>query len=622
MSDKHLPGLPLLDIFRPPPGWRVDRALLSTYSAEPAAIGAALLALAGRDDEKGSGSRVGLARALLELRGRVAIVLQRGRFAAPRRGGIAVRLLDRYVREVPWNEGRNEDGEGQSWHPKCAIIRMIAEDNKDVFWRFHLGSRNLTRDLSWDIGLRIEGRRNEDKGQAIPALAKVVQRLAEAASEQEPWTPLLRELRLARWDVPRGLAIRNIELMLPKDKRRSLPAEPQGISKLIAVSPFLDGGAVEEIAKWGTANTNRSLMSGRPALATLAQQRKRPLKTFDPLLILPATTESQEVRDDDEAPTDAAVDGRGLHAKFLWAEHYAGATLWLGSANLTMRGWKRNAEIVAEIAVERRGGASAARELEEGIVAFRDCGDEVKEEDLVRDVVGEDTELERLEEARRNVAANLDARQRVAPDGSVNIGGAAAPHPDDVEIELLIGPVAGTLTKRPRGQSEIVLGGTSEESPSELLVIRLELGRQAVSWTQVFPFDPPLGAARLDQRDATVLGNWLGARGMMAAIRDLLDGTGDGDGFGGDQWDAPDTPAVSKNGTARRVASADAPSLEQVLKAWMRDPQRLALVEQLLTAVPHTGDGPEEEAARAQLHSFRRTWATLRTSLEEGQHGS
>lgn len=182
MSDKHLPGLSLLDALRPPPGWRVDRALISTYSAEPAAVAAALLALAGRDDEGGSGSPIGLAHALLDLRGRVAVILQRGRLATTRRGGVALRILDRFIREVHWNEGRNDDGEGRSWHPKCAVVRLQSEETEDVAWRFHLGSRNLTRDMSWDIGLRIDGSREDGKGQSVPGLEKIVRRLADMAS--------------------------------------------------------------------------------------------------------------------------------------------------------------------------------------------------------------------------------------------------------------------------------------------------------------------------------------------------------------------------------------------------------------------------------------------------------
>ena len=53
----HLPTLPLLEALRPPPGMRTDRAMLSAYSAEPRVLVSLLFALAGRDDDSGSGRR-------------------------------------------------------------------------------------------------------------------------------------------------------------------------------------------------------------------------------------------------------------------------------------------------------------------------------------------------------------------------------------------------------------------------------------------------------------------------------------------------------------------------------------------------------------------------------------
>ena len=617
MSDKHLPGLALLELLRPPPGWRVDRALLSSYSAEPAAVAAALLALAGRDDEAGSASKPALARALLELRGRVTIVLQRGRFAASQRGGIILKILDRYVREVAWNEGRDDESEGRSWHPKCAIVRLVSETEEDAMWRFHLGSRNLTRDLSWDMGLRLDGSVNESVGQKVSGIARVAARLATVASEPDAWAPLVVELRRVRWNVPRGLVIRRIDLLLPGDGGRGLPKEPGEVSEIVAVSPFLDGGAVSQISKWGTDKTQRTLLSTRPALAQLARQVEEPLAPFNHLLALPEISESQETKDQQEqTSTEAEVEEQGLHAKFLWAEHGAGTTLWLGSANLTKRGWKRNGELVAEVEVERRGNALAARELREGIRAFVDRAESVRIEELGGDEC-EPSDLDRLEEARRQVAARLDARQVKAPDDRTWVECASPPHPDNTTIELSIGPVGGAMTEWPRGEGRITLIGASTETPTELLTITLSLNDEEVSWTQRAPFDPLLDSARLDQRDAAALSAWLGARGMLSAVRDLLDGTPEGEVSDSEKWNAPDADGKDKNTGIRGGLYPEVPTLEQALKAWIREPRRLALVEQLLTAEIQPLANADDDGSQAQLDAFRRMWATLRASLTE-----
>ena len=147
----------LLDVLRPPVGWRVDRALLSTYSADPAVLAAVLLALVARDEDSGSGARAALARALIELRGRVAIVVQRGRLAAPATGNLALGLLDRYVREARYAESAVDGLEGRSWHAKLAIVRFQTEDGKTTRWRLWLGSRNLTRISPGTSACRLRG---------------------------------------------------------------------------------------------------------------------------------------------------------------------------------------------------------------------------------------------------------------------------------------------------------------------------------------------------------------------------------------------------------------------------------------------------------------------------------
>ncbi|WP_198370417.1 hypothetical protein [Roseomonas rosulenta] len=440
VTKAHLPGQSILDVLRPPVGWKTDRALLSSYSADPAVIAAALLALAARDDDGGSGTRAGLARALLELRGRVAFILQRGRIAAPRRGGLVLGMLDRFVREVPWNEGREDDEQGRSWHPKLAMLRYVPETGGNARWRLWLGSRNLTRDTSWDVGLTVEGQA-EGAGQLLPGFPELVERLASAAGESQEWARHLPEAAALRWEVPRGLRLERVALHLPGDEGRSYPQEPAGLSELFAVSPFLDGTTVNHFGGWGDGRSRKILLSTHDEFARLAGQQAQPLARFADLLALPAATFEPEQSNAEET-VEENMEGRGLHAKFVWAEHAVGATLWLGSANLTRRGWTRNAEVVAEVAVERRGSARAAVSLIEGIRAFRDQCVTIRLADLPA-AAEPDEVMERLEAARRTIAAHLDARQHVQADGGTLVVSPRPPHPGDSDIRLSVARLTG-----------------------------------------------------------------------------------------------------------------------------------------------------------------------------------
>ena len=71
-ESRHWRSFPFLQALRPEPGEVVDAAVLATYSADLVVVAASLLALAGLDDDRGSGSKVDFANAFERLNGRCA----------------------------------------------------------------------------------------------------------------------------------------------------------------------------------------------------------------------------------------------------------------------------------------------------------------------------------------------------------------------------------------------------------------------------------------------------------------------------------------------------------------------------------------------------------------------
>ena len=608
----HLSTLPLLEALRPPSGWRTDRAILSAYSAEPAVLVALLLALADRDDDAGSGSRVALARALTDLRGRVEFLLQRGRVAAPHKAPRVLALLDSFVREAPWDEGDAVGGPGRSWHAKLALVRMVADDDGATpgQWRFWLGSRNFTRDTSWDIGLSLKTvLPGSSGGQVLPGIEQAAARLSEHAGEAAAWQALISELADTRWNVPRGLEVRRIALMLPEDTDRGLPQSPPDVGRLLAVAPFLDGETVRRLGSW--TDEKRTLLSTIPELGRLVNQSARPLDGFE-LLTLPSTPEENEAPPDEEAASlDASLDARGLHAKLLWAEHAGGATLWLGSPNLTGRAWGRNAEAFAEVGVQLRSGAQAAKSLYEGLETFQQIARPVRREDL-GDTMSEDGDQEVLEVARRQVAARLCGRQRRG-EGRTTIVEALdrPPHPNDPRVSLIVGRLGGTMVPWPRDTMSQPLPETDASADTDLISVRVSLKAQSLSWTQLVPFDPRLPASR----DTAILRDYLGARGVLSWIRDVLDDAMETDGGGAWDMETGRHPSVRP---PRGSIPFDLPSIEQVLRAWVRDPARLDAVDRILSAVATNPSKTDDAEARTHLEAFSRSWKILRKGLIGG----
>jgi hypothetical protein len=236
----------------------------------------------------------------------------------------------------------------------------------------------------------------------------------------------------------------------------------------------------------------------------------------------------------------------------------------------------------------------------------------VRPEDLVETVL-EDPDLEALEIARRQVAARLAGRQQRSEGGTTIVEPLdPPPHPDDPRVSLAVGRLGGAMVPWPREMMSLYLSDADGGADTDLVSLRVSLKDQALSWTQLVPFDPSLPASR----DTSILRDYLGARGVLAWIRDVLDSAIETDGGGA--WDAEgarrDAPRPQQG-----LRGLDLPAIEQVLRAWVRDPSRLDAVDCILSAVTagssRTEDDPE---ARTHLQAFLRSWKTLRAGLIGG----
>jgi hypothetical protein len=290
MSNAHWGGISFLDILRPDPGWQVEYAILTSYSVDLITLAAAMLALAGLDDDRGSGSKVDFANAYDQLRGRLSVLVQKGRISSPRDKAGLVGLLDRFLIEI------DEDEAQAAWHPKIALVKYNynQETQLPAEWRLWVGSRNLTTTMTWEAGLVLVGRINSGTLK-LPSIDQLGVRLAEKA-ELAVCSPdkISEELKTVRWAEPDDVKVDDLQLMFPRTKRR-YPSPPSDLKKLIIVSPFLDGTTVQHLSKWGSQHTDRYLLSTIPDLTKLKTQSQNPLENFsDHLLILDAPNTSTE----------------------------------------------------------------------------------------------------------------------------------------------------------------------------------------------------------------------------------------------------------------------------------------------------------------------------------------
>jgi len=393
-----------LEALRPPDGFRLDRAIGTTYSLDLLALLVAPVSFALFDCdgwEDALRDPLSLMEALQRNARRMTLFCQVGQIHVPRFHHVLFSELEDMVVEV-----RAPSPSGV-FHPKTWTLRFIDEDGH-VTYRFLCLSRNLTFDRSWDLVFAIEGtaaaptagepdaRRvdSEPIADFLAALPTLAVERPVAERVQRDVDLMQSEIRAAALDLPGDVpfdrsALRFHPLGIPGHTR--WPLADSG-DRVLVVSPFLSDGPLRRLTSSGTRHV---LVSRTEAIDSLSS---RTVDRFDQRLILddaagadaetvvsgettidevsddtaidgaqtgqpPASAPPSDEREgDEEQPSPPAADddddARGLHAKLFVVESGATARLWVGSANATAAallqdapvGPSRNVEFLVELA--------------------------------------------------------------------------------------------------------------------------------------------------------------------------------------------------------------------------------------------------------------------------------
>lgn len=356
----------LLESVRPPPGYRLDHALITTYSLNLTAALSVPLALTFHDWEESDDGRphvdpVGLLEALRSNAKRLTILCQAGEIAVPEPQRNLFAFLEPAV--IPVTAPL-----GGIFHPKAWILRYAPDDPDDEPIRYRLlcASRNLTFDRSWDVLLALDGSLDDaEAGDArAPAgtpLARFVTGLRGMAARSMAPLSDRREAALAliedeiagvRFEPPERIEeVRFHPLGIDEDEPDPFEGRRD---RMLVISPFVGSGCVERLA----AGERSVVISTQAELDAVGPTT---LEAFDEVKVLTDLAnpepldpdESTAGRGDPGSPLRLAdsADGllRGLHAKVYVADAGWRARIWAGSANATHAAFSTNVELLVEL---------------------------------------------------------------------------------------------------------------------------------------------------------------------------------------------------------------------------------------------------------------------------------
>ena len=389
------------DLLRPPPGHRLDLAVLTTYTLDLEALLAlplGVLAHAEGGMEDILADPLLLTQALREAGDRIHVFVDKAGIAIPGKERALYALLESSVHPV-------RAPNGGVFHPKVWVARFMADDESPLL-RVAILSRNLTFDRSWDIALASEASpMPRQRAKPSRPLSDLLQELPELATEElEPrvakrMKALAEEAGRTRFPGPGGFVAPVEFHLLGLSRRQRLWRPPTGGFRVLAIAPFVNRTALDALLN-GTGEGEHMLVSRQEELDKLPDGA---LDAWGRILVL-----SDAAEEEPEDGPGASASPTGLHAKMIAVERGWDVTWYVGSANLTAAAFTgRNVEMMAAV-TGRRGrrtgnrGNGIDRFLESGFenlcTPYRRSDREPEDDDVVQ-------ARQRIEEARDALTA-------------------------------------------------------------------------------------------------------------------------------------------------------------------------------------------------------------------------
>ena len=608
-----------------PPGFRFDCAVALTYSLGLDTLLAVPLHLlihaGGQAQTRLLKDRLAVLDGLKQTTGNLSIFHQQGRILAPRGKRILYSLLEDSV-------FRASAPRGGIFHPKVWLLRFSPEGGETdagpaehaPLIRLAVLSRNLTADPSWDVSLTVEGRPRTDEVDGNEDLVRLLRALPDWAPElpgerTAQIASLADDLARTAWELPDGID----EFRLHAIGLEGGVWLPPRSERLVVVSPFCTADALKRLA--GTSRSPRALISRPEEFVRISQTSKDAIKPYEQRLVLRETAEA-----DDEEDTSLRRGAHvGLHAKLYLCDEADGTRLFVGSANSTHPAviGTTNVEVMVELAGSRKRLGSVEEFLgKDGFGAILEDFDPAD----VDPPKPEDVEAEKLLERACDIIAaselRLSCHEADDGHGESQSWRLELRANDPIELPAGLRTTAWPITL-PRGRKldcrpllagrEVVFGPIAVSSTTRFIAFEIALKEGGPSAPpQTFVLSVPAEGLPVDARYEAVVRQVVSNRDGF--LRYLLFLLGAFDGFaqvGGGGASSLKTGGGAGFGTL--------PLLEQMTRAFCRDPSRLESVRRLIEHLRKSGAGKDDEEIVPA--DFLQLWSTFESAMPGGDRG-
>lgn len=348
-------------ILMPPDGYKLDKAIGTTYSLDLEALTAVAicLGLSEETDSKLMQNPISMLNALQKVSDKIILFCEAGQIKAPLKPTALSILLEKMVVEVALPKDR-QLGRYPAFHPKTWVLSYVNKDG-DKKYRFVVMSRNLTFDRSWDVSFSMDSSRMVRQKKKTKPIINFLDFLSGSVSnnvkDAGKKRTLIRNMQAELADVSFSLDSKEFEenfeiLPLGIGKNAYQMSEDVLFStdrnsadstfhELVVMSPFLSESVIADfnIAERGLSDSKRTLITRRSELSKLKEMDTDNFTIY----VL-----KDEIVDGEDAISDVMTDKmkQDIHAKIYIRRKYADVDLYLGSMNASYSAINKNVEMM------------------------------------------------------------------------------------------------------------------------------------------------------------------------------------------------------------------------------------------------------------------------------------
>lgn len=348
-------------ILMPPDGYKLDKAIGTTYSLDLEALTAVAicLGLSEETDSKLMQNPISMLNALQKVSDKIILFCEAGQIKAPLKPTALSILLEKMVVEVALPKDR-QLGRYPAFHPKTWVLSYVNKDG-DKKYQFVVMSRNLTFDRSWDVSFSMDSSRMVRQKKKTKPIINFLDFLSGSVSnnvkDAGKKRTLIRNMQVELADVsfsldskefgenfeilPLGIgknAYQMSEDVLFSTDRNSADST---FHELVVMSPFLSESVIADfnIAERGLSDSKRTLITRRSELSKLKEMDTDNFTIY----VL-----KDEIVDGEDAISDEMTDKmkQDIHAKIYIRRKYADVDLYLGSMNASYSAINKNVEMM------------------------------------------------------------------------------------------------------------------------------------------------------------------------------------------------------------------------------------------------------------------------------------